>query len=192
MMPNRSAMRLLLLSLIALGLLGCGQYRPLYQPHDANGDPIAFKRRARHETRDFYHHWRRPVYVKVSEKKKAAKAAARAQNERFSLTQEALVAEVGLPDYVRPPFRSLNHERTVEWLYLQKDILAQFVGGEMVFTGPVTDRERTLIQRGYPDKVVKIREEIGPERVTFVYHNSLATDMEVFSFADDELITSVE
>jgi len=192
MMPYRSAIRLLLLFLIALGLSGCGQYRPLYQPYDENGDPIAFKRRARHMTRDFCHHWRRPVYVKVSEKRKVAKAAARAQNASFSLTQEALVAEVGLPDYVRPPFRSLNRERTIEWLYLEKDILAQFVGGEMVFTGPVTDYERTLIQRGYPDKAVQIREEIGPERVTFLYRNTLATDMEVFSFADDELITSVE
>jgi hypothetical protein len=112
--------------------------------------------------------------------------------EPVGTDQAATVKTWGRPDWVRKPFRSLEDERVSEWLYLDKGHIFQFVGEDLVFEGPLTDYEQTLLGRGYPDRDFSLRRENGEREDLFLYNRVFAPWLEEFKFRDGWIIQSQE
>jgi len=123
-------------------LAGCASRTPVVV-YDVAGEPIMRKRYAKRVAVDHFYRFRSTAYWSALDSD---------FSRRLSLDQEKLLADLGRPDLVRRPFRSCDNERVDEWVYLQTQRLAQLVGGQLVYEGPLTDYERVLIQYGYPDR----------------------------------------
>jgi len=162
-------------------LAGCatGGIKTFY---DEEGRPESFKRRARRSEVNYVHRFRSQAYCRWGAMSKSG----------LSTDQKMALVDHGAPDFVRRPFLSQYRERTEEWVYLEKSLLLQFVGGELVYTGPVTDLEQILIQRGYPRYALFSEEERGPSRITFIYRRFWGRRLEMYNFADGRLIHKSE
>jgi hypothetical protein len=141
------------------------------------GIPTAFKRVERTPQRDFIHHWVRTAYLKP-----ARNFAAPPKSD-----QASTMKELGAPDWMRKPFRSLQNERVEEWVYLDAGQMFQFVGTQRVFEGPLTDLEQKLIERGYPDWVQASYPDSGNNLDIFVYYNLFWPVQEEFHFVNGQL-----
>ena len=170
----------LLIALLALG--GCARRQsPLPFRYDAGGIPHAFKRVEVYPQRDFFHHCVRKVYRRADQMFAPCGAE-----------QEQTVQEWGRPDWVRKPFRSLENEKIVEWIYIDKGHLFQFVGTGLVYDGPLTDYEQTLLARGYPDHAHMVLRENGEREDLFVYNKLFVAWLEQFKFRDGKIVQSQE
>jgi hypothetical protein len=172
-----------LMLLLALGLLaGCARYDLPRTQFDAQGKEVAFKRQALYDRIDYIHRFFTKAYHRPD--KHFA--------DVLSIEEAKMVQELGTPDYCRGPIYSLHHERIVEWVYLKKNVLAQFRTGEMVYRGPVTDMEQLLIQRGYPRHTISDLQDVGPARTTWVYSGWFNAKNDEYSFSDGYLSAMVE
>lgn len=198
------------LAVFALGACSRTAYRPVYRTFDEEGQAVQTKRRAQFETYDYLHHWTREAYltperpftvlVSVDDEDYAVRfdrtktdvRPAPEHASRFSLAQQDLVVAHGVPDYVRLPFRTTYGEQAVEWLFLKANLLAQFVDGELVYSGPITDKEKVLLRRGYPNYQLRVRAEGGPFRETLIYRNHAGTEMGQYDLADDMMMMQAE
>lgn len=159
-------------------LAGCARHDLPRTWYDA-GTPKPFKRVPLHDTVDFLHNCRAKVYKKCK----------KAPHKRLSSDQQAVLDEFGKPDYLRKAFRSEERERVKEWVYLENDRVVQFIDGDNVYAGPVTDRDQVLIFRGLPRYAIVEQEEVGPRLEKFFYRNWLGTELDVYTFADGKLVT---
>lgn len=166
----------------ALSLGGCASTRsPLPQRLDAGGVPHSFKRAEQYPQRDYYHHCVRKAYRKTNY-----------MFEPVGRDQELTVTQWGQPDWIRKPFRSLENEKVTEWLYLKENHLFQFIGTELVYDGPLTEYEQTLLARGFPDRTHMVLRENGEREDLFVYTRLFTPWLEQFKFRDGRLIESQE
>ncbi|MCX7918295.1 MAG: hypothetical protein N3A72_01550 [bacterium] len=94
--------------------------------------------------------------------------------------QKKLVQLLGFPEYQRQ-FPNRYGKSVTEWIYLKQDYLVQFINGNIVYLGPVDDKEKTLIALGSPDEIetldfAGIRKEIFRYKSRFdlrVFHNDM-------------------
>ncbi len=64
--------------------------------------------------------------------------------------QEDLISRYGQPDYIRRTFFSTRGDRVHEWLFWDDQRVAQFVQGQVVWEGQLTDLEKVLLLYGRP------------------------------------------
>ncbi len=190
--------------LAGLALIGCARTDARFTERiDEEGNVQARKRIDQHPKRDFLHHFTRDAY-------RAPRELASDGEERYALvfhgalrpvgdmvlvpeTDEFVIAkEWGKPDWVRKSFRSLLGERVDEWLYMDEDRMFQFVGGMLVYDGPVTDYERILIQRGYPDRHRSSQTDSGNRVDELVYQSVFFPWFEDFYLANGQIVQSQE
>lgn len=190
--PLSKVFRHLVLLGLALLWVGCAHIdreqlypmrdKPAFR-YDETGIPHAFKRTERYAQRDFFHHCFRKAYFKPS----------RAPLTGLDTDEARTLAEWGLPNWMRKPYRSLTGEWVHEWVYTDQHHLFQFVKGKTVFDGPLTDFEQILMMRGYPDTAEVTRNIPGSSIVTFVYFGYFWPPwMEEFHFVNDTLIQGQE
>ena len=181
--PVRRGLPLLLAVSLSI-LMGCAtQHARLPQRIDAAGVPQSFKRVERGAQRDFFHHFVRTVYHKTNPDSFMPVADS---------DQTAVVKQWGPPTWIRKTFPSLQGERVKEWLYIDQRRVFQFVGGQLVYDGPLTDYEQILLSRGYPDRVETDYPETGTNIDVLVYTRVFSPLIEEFSFDSGTLIQSKE
>lgn len=175
---------LLAFALLALLAGGCARNdRPLLiDRYDSHGEAYLVKRIERHAIRDYWHHWKRSVYRHPS-------AADLALGGHDGV---GIIDQFGDPVWVRGPFTSLEGQPVSEWLYLDEDRLFQFSDEKLVYEGPVTDFERTLLERGYPSQAEIIATEDGHVIQTMLYRNPFWANFDEMQFSDGNLIQSQE
>ena len=161
--------------LLGAGLCGCERLAPRNQFYKKS-PPLAFKRAPLHGERDFVHRWRAKAYTPL-----------KTDPASGSTDQQTILSKYGQPDYTRC-FVAQKCEKTVEWLYLDKDMLVQFVQGDLAYTGPVTDYEKLLVDRGYPNSITRTSQARGPERVDAAYWTWDHRRTQIYAFADGYLV----
>lgn len=145
-----------------------------------DGEPIQYKRYERHAARDYMHHFTRQIYDEPG-----------FYFEPAGADQVQTVAELGRPDFVRR-FRSMSGEPVREWIYTDKPIIFQFIHKQLVFTGPITDLEQTLLTYGRPDNYEVYNTDAGGTNMNFVYQGLWFKRLEDFKFTNDKLVFSSE
>lgn len=123
---------------------------------------------------------------------KKCKVLYRGANNTFTDQQKEILDEWGQPDYLRGPFRSTRNDQVNEWVYLQSNHLFQFVDGMMVFEGPLTDQDRTMITYGAPTERTVTQSEPGIRHEFWVYRPwyTVNFDEKMFKFANGKMIYS--
>ncbi len=114
----------------------------------------------------------------------------RSVNNIFSEQQKQILNEWGQPDYLRGPYRSTRGDQVNEWAYLQANHIFQFVGGEMVYEGPLTDEDRTLITYGTPTEITVTQAEPGTRLEFWVYRKWYSSPFHerIFKFSNGKMI----
>ncbi len=154
---------LAILLVCGLAMAGCVSRPQVIYEHD--GSISSYKRYERHGERDFIHRFSRRAY-----RHPRPDFYGRGDDQRLILEQW------GDPDYVRKTFRSLQGERVVEWVYLDKKRVIQFIKHEMIFDGELTDLEQIMLRNGYPDRIVTTIGESRHVHQTLVYNSILTAD----------------
>ena len=179
----------LLATLAALAMTagaGCSRFQPeLPLLVGDEGEAQMFKRREQEAAVDYFHHFKRTVYVKAEEPLRAT-----------APEQGVLLEKAGAPDYVRrKPFKSVQAQTVEERHYLHPPRVVQFVDGQMVFEGPLTDYEQILLRRGYPDRNELLTDEMGGIVDVLIYRKSnppRGSRMSVFYLVNGTVIQGSE
>lgn len=121
----------------------------------------------------------------------------RGAHEILSEQQKAVLAAWGQPDYLRGPFKSTRGDFVIEWVYHPLNRLFQFVDRTMVYQGPLTDQERTVLTHGVPSEVIVVQLEPNIRRETWIYRPIWPTSFSymrerMFSFSNGEIVYSQE
>ncbi len=169
---------LLVLPLFAIAFFsGCARHD--FPTHNyIDGQTEQFKRMPLRDHVDYIYNWNSRIYH----------APRRSFEKRLTQEQAKKVAELGHPEYVREKFRSRLGESVLEWAYLEQNQVVQFIDGQLVFQGPLTDRDMVLIQQGLPRFTFRNQEEMGPLMERYVYRKTdIPGRQRVFTFADGKL-----
>jgi len=114
----------------------------------------------------------------------------REPDEILTEQQREILREWGQPDYLRGPYQSERNDSVIEWAYHRQNHIFQFVDREMVYEGPLTDADRTLITYGAPRNVQVFLAEPNIRRETFIYEPTFLAGHEmIFSFSNGKLVT---
>jgi hypothetical protein len=160
----------------SLALVGCNQSRlPSY--HMSDGDPKQFRRYTGRPATDFIFRWNSQAFKKVSEDLDGVMT----EDKVDVLTRH------GRPDYLRDDIKARSDEFFDEWVYWDRNVLVQFINGELVFEGPLLDSDRYLVQYGYPARAYHQQYEVGPVRETWLYDRLIDTNNMTVSFSDGVL-----
>lgn len=158
---------------------GCTVNRaPLFE-YNEQGEKLQFQRIARNMEYNIDGSWRLTPWAYRPNNKKL--------HWLLSEEQKQVIGLLGQPDYIRRPFYSRTNERVHEWVWWEQGQVVQFVNRQMVFAGPLRDREKVLIRRGYPmyythqDIMAGIRE-------TLIYSNDYEQRRHVYNFQNGKLI----
>lgn len=104
-----------------------------------------FKRREVHGTFDYLVNYRRTAYTEVK---------SQAQLRRMTPAKYEVLTRHGQPDFVRDAFKSsLTGELVDEWLYNDRQVVVQFVGGRLVYEGVMTEMDSFRLRFGYPNEM---------------------------------------
>lgn len=170
-----------LLMILGAALMSCSLNRGPVANYVAVEKSSQYKRKSKDWTRPNTFLWSNVAFKKNN----------RQLRYLLSDQQKDIIVEHGQPEYLRK-FKSTRKESVSEWVFLEKDLLFQFIRRELAYEGPVTDLENILIIRGYPnDVLVQESYPTGRDRVTFIYSNRFKTALETYSFARGELIDHV-
>jgi len=166
------------LSFFILFAAGCAiSNKPLFIRYDADGKPVMEKRYRRYAARDFQTRWNVRAYNKNN-----------TSGPHFLLSQEQkdVKQKYGPPEYISSSYLSSRGDYVIEWLYLEKDVMFQFVNRHIAYEGPVSDKERVLVTYGYPDKaqMVATRDIIREE---YHYYTLFGIPKKVFNFVNGKL-----
>lgn len=164
---------------LAFLLAGCSTSAPMAPRYDADGRPIFEKRYAKHMAVDYKRRFGDQAY---------RPATGADFSSGLSFDQQMIVAEVGMPEYVRRPFEARRGELVGEWVYWDQERVMQFVEGGLAYEGPLTDLERVLIEHGYPTWAGEVQFHGGGEVFHWVYRDPLQVRGKAFSFSNDKLI----
>jgi len=156
--------------------------QPLYNQYDADGKPVMQKRVRRHAVRDFQARFNKQAYKKNN-----------TSGPHFLLSpdQKAVKEKYGPPDYISITFLSVNKDYVKEWVYWKKGLLFQFVQRKLAYEGPLSDKERILIQYGYPDDADVY--QIGDVfvRENYYYHSMLGVMSKSYFFINGKCVNQV-
>ncbi len=114
--------------------------------------------------------------------------------EDLSTDQQRVLARWGQPDWLRGSFRSTRGDSVTEWLFERQNKIFQWVDGDLVYHGPVTDVERTMLVHGAPTHVMITHVEPNIRRETFIYRETFRSmgREKMYSFSNGKLIYSQE
>lgn len=154
--------------------------RFLYGP---DGEKVQFKRHEKNIARDWFRHQSRKIYDVCM---------AEPHDPLLSVQQVDVLTTHGKPDYMRVEFPAETKEYVTEWVYVGQSKLFQFIQGELVFEGPVTDYERTLIRFGRPDYAIGQSSHVGPRSDVFQYRGILVSDIDTYRFSNGQLVGHVD
>ncbi|MDD4279154.1 MAG: hypothetical protein PHX74_05395 [Candidatus Sumerlaeales bacterium] len=156
------------------------------------GNVVMEKRYDANLTADFLGMRKKPFKANVRGLKPQAKCDVmfRTANHIFTDQQKEILQEWGQPDYVRGPYRSSRGDQVNEWAYLQANHIFQFVSGEMVFEGPLTDQDRCLITFGAPNEHTVTQAEPGVRQELWIYRPWYSTKFNerIFKFSNGKMI----
>lgn len=155
-----AAMRIALVVALALTVTALTGCRRVPNPQVQFAEPgilATFKRYERNAERDFLHRWQRTAY-----------RLADVGDWGPESDQGIVLGEWGAPDYTRD-FDSMQNEDVVEWVFIDEQAIFQFVYGDLVYDGALTDYEMLLLQHGYPDTMVTEINDQGNVRHAFYY-----------------------
>jgi hypothetical protein len=174
--------KFLSLSVLAVFVLGCAMHtRPLFD-YSAAGEKVMIKRRAKRPNVDYLLRWRSKAYVKNTSELKWL----------LSDDQKKVIEQNGQPDYIRRTFYSTRRDMVKEWVYWEKQKVFQFVRGTLVYEGPLTDLEKTLITYGYPTNCMNTQLENNINRTTFYYKSPFTVRHRIVSFSNDKIVYDQE
>lgn len=163
----------------AILVSGCTVNRaPLFE-YDNQGNKIQFQRIARNSEWNINGTWRLTPWAY---RKNTGKL-----HWLLSPDQKKVIALLDQPDYIRRPFYSRTNERVHEWVWWEKNKVAQFVNRQLVYIGPLTDREKVLIRMGYPKYYIHQDLATGI-RETFIYSNDYEQRRHLYDFQNGRLI----
>ncbi|MBI1292666.1 hypothetical protein GC173_15735 [bacterium] len=169
------------LIVVVLTVVGCGNTNrtPRYEvpkPLEIK----TFKRHSKYPSVDYIFQFKQTAYSPV--KKPLTK--------RLSVTQQDVLERHGQPDYIRKSFTATTNEKVTEWAYIDRLVLAQFVQGELVYEGPLTERDRYLISNGYPRRAWSQDYADGVRRDIWEYQPiSLDSRSRLATFTDERLVS---
>ncbi|MCX7766259.1 MAG: hypothetical protein N2246_06105, partial [Candidatus Sumerlaeia bacterium] len=84
-------------------------------------------------------------------------------------------------------------DRVQEWVYWDKQRVVQFVEGQLVWDGMLTDYEKVLILHGRPNKItIGTTEELQSRKVVMEYWRFLGSRYWIFCFVNDRMIIGKE
>ncbi|MCX8037058.1 MAG: hypothetical protein N3D11_08455 [Candidatus Sumerlaeia bacterium] len=169
---------LLFAMVISMLLASCKAGTAPRWTYDSSGQPAVYKRYPRHMAVDYVNRFRRTAYLPVKQP----------ITEYLSDEQRRWISEYGQPDYRRRLFRERNGEKVDEWIYLAQNKVVQFIHGRVVYEGPVTDLEKTLIRLGYPSGCSISQNEPSVERFNLTYGRFFDLEREVISLAGDQIV----
>lgn len=160
-----------------------------------DGKPILIKRYPLNNRVTLLHFRKYPYYANTHGVEHVERGARLKRQPENVLTedQKAVLRAWGQPDYLRGPYRSTRGDSVVEWVYHRLNHLFQFVDGVMVYEGPLTDQERTVLTYGLPREVLSSTVAPNIRRETWFYNSPWHPNKEmVFSFANGKLVFADE
>jgi len=158
-------------------MAGCSTNRsPRY--NWSTGEAQQFRRYTGRPAVDYFHRWGHQAFRKVEEMK----------DTQLTEDVEDVLKRHGQPDYERRNVEAQGNETFTEWVYWERNVLCQFIQGELVFEGPLTDSDRILVTFGYPDKAFFQQYETGPVREFWIYQKLMGTDAREYSFSDGRMV----
>lgn len=177
----RAATMITALLVVGFFAVGCGSTnrQPLYNVDDPLS-VVPFKRSARHSHIDYIYTIKGEAYSKVKKPMKG----------RFTSSEQDVLERHGQPDYVRKGYEALTGERVTDWAWWDRQVICQFVDGELVWEGPLTDKDEFLIRFGYPNHSWTQQVSDGVVRETWIYQGVIYDKRGMFaSFSDEKLIS---
>ncbi|CAN5173039.1 hypothetical protein BH09SUM1_BH09SUM1_22740 [soil metagenome] len=139
-----------------------------------------FKRQTKHDNVDYLYQWKAKAYSPVSSPIR----------KRLSESEQDVLARHGQPDWVRKRFQSLADEQVDEWAWWDRSVICQFVQGELVYEGELTDMDRTRIRYGYPRRAWSETYEAGVQRDIWDYQGMVFdNDGQILTFSNEKLVT---
>ena len=183
-MRNGFHYRMLVVYACCLVLLaGCSMSsRPLFYQYDAQEKPVMTKRFRRHVVRDFKARFRKEAYTKNN---------TTGPHFLLSSDQKTVKEKYGPPDYISFTFLSLNKDYVKEWLYWKKGLMFQFVNRKLVYEGLLTDKERILVEYGYPDDAQIYQTGDAFFRENYYYHSLYGTTSKAYFFINGKCVNRV-
>ncbi len=174
---------LLLVAAILAGA-GCGNLNrvPRYTIGGEEKLPVAFKRFARHDEQDFINRMRAEAYYRRVQELEPP----------LSESQRDVIARHGQPDYIRRRFKSTSNELVDQWVWWDRDVTTQFVQGELVWEGPLTDMDKFLVRFGYPQKARFLDPVPGTRRDIWVYEGIWQAHRRQVTFTDEQLTSDMQ
>ncbi|MGB9691102.1 MAG: hypothetical protein ACPL7D_02930, partial [Candidatus Sumerlaeaceae bacterium] len=160
-----------------------------------DGQPILIKRYPVNSRQSILHFRKYPYYANTQGVEHIQRGARLKRQPEVVLSedQKAILRAWGQPDYLRGPYRSSRGDTVIEWAYHRLNHLFQFVDGTMVFEGPLTDQERTVLTYGLPREILSSTVAPNIRRETWFYNSSWHPNKEmVFSFANGKLVFADE
>lgn len=177
--PRISTFAPLFLGLVSgLWLAGCTVNQAPRFKYGPEGEKIEFKRYEKHLAMDYIYH-QSPVAFQRTE--------ALPLGPTLSDKQQEILKAKGKPDYVRNDYLSDSNEIVTDWVYFEKNIIYQFVEGEMVYQGPVSDMDKTLIRRGRPSRVETHETQTGHRADFLAYANPFTNVVDEYVFSNGRL-----
>lgn len=175
--------RFILVVLVALlmPIAGCGNLNkvPRYRL-DADGQPVAFKRFAAYDERDFINRFRAEAYFPRKDQVEGP----------LSDEQRGVLERHGMPDFIRYRFKASTNELVDQWAWWDRNVTVQFVQRELVWEGPLTDYDRTLIERGYPSRAKAMLFQPGQRRDIFEYEGIFKANSLIVTFTEEKLAST--
>jgi hypothetical protein len=174
----------LLLCAGALAASGCGNLNrvPRYDITGEDKMPKQFKRYARHDEQDFLNRMRAEAYYRRTQE----------LEHPLSADQKDVILRHGQPDYIRRRFKSTSNELVDQWVWWDRDVTTQFVQGQLVWEGPLTDMDKTLVKSGYPSKARFVDPVPGTRRDIWIYEGVLQAHRRQVTFTDEQLTSDFQ
>lgn len=173
----RKSLTALTTILLAVSVASCTTNR-LPRFDMSSGEPEQVRRYTGRPALDYIYRFDRRAFDQVDEM----------ADSQLTADKVDVLARHGQPDYRREGVRARRNETFDEWAYTDRNVIVQFVQGELVYEGPLLDSDRILIERGYPSKAFFQRYEAGPVRETWIYEDPIAVRFASYSFSDGKIV----
>lgn len=186
--------RRLVSGLILFGLVlvfsGCARGPKIIDPSKGNALELGeFKRYENNMERDFLHHFSRKAYAEPRKRRlpHGELQLMPGTGELMLSDRGQLLEDFGPPTLMRYSFKSREGEKIEEWLYRDSLLVFQFVDGQLVYQGPMSDLETLLIIHGYPDRFSRAQIHPDSEVQVFTYQPLFSTRISIFKLVNDIL-----
>lgn len=180
----QTLIKLFIFQLLLIVLVSCAfNTAPRYNIEPDTGAVQFVKRYPKYPAYQELFFWRTKEYRKNTDKLRWL----------LSEDQKEVISRYGQPDYLRRIFFSTRGDRVEEWVYWDKQRVVQFVEGQLVWDGMLTDYEKVLIIHGRPNKItVGTTEELQSRKVVMEYWRFLGSRYWLFCFVNDRMIIGKE